>query len=61
MKVLEIRQVRSAIGRPENQRRVLKSLGLGKLHRAVEHDATPQILGMLAKVSHLVAWTERQD
>jgi large subunit ribosomal protein L30 len=61
MKTLEIRQVRSAIGCPEKQRRVLRSLGLGKLHRPVHHLATPQILGMLDKVRHLVDWTERED
>lgn len=60
MTVLVVRQIRSGIGFPKTQRRVLESLGLGKLHRPVHHHATPQILGMLYKVRHLVEWTEAQ-
>lgn len=58
MSVLVIRQVRSSIGFPKAQRKILESLGLGKLHRPVHHRASPQILGMLNKVRHLVDWTE---
>lgn len=61
MKVLEVRQVRSAIGCPQSQRKVLVSLGLGKLHRPVYHNASPQILGMLSKVRHLVTWSDHQS
>lgn len=53
-KKIKITQVRSVIGRPENQRLTLKALGLRKLHQSVEHTATPQILGMVNKVRHLV-------
>jgi large subunit ribosomal protein L30 len=49
-----VTQVKSAIRRPKNQKRTLEALGLKKLHRPVTKEATPQILGMIAKVSHLV-------
>lgn len=61
MKLLEIRQIRSAIGCPETHRRVLRSLGLKKLNRPVHHLASPQILGMLTKVRYLVSWTESTE
>jgi large subunit ribosomal protein L30 len=53
-----VTQVRSTIKRPKNQKLTIKALGLGKLHRTVEHEATPQILGMINKVSHLVTVKE---
>jgi len=58
MKKLKITQVRSAIDRPERQKRSLQALGLRKMHQTVEHDATPQILGIVEKVKHLVAVEE---
>ncbi len=51
---IKIKQLRSKIGRPENQKRTLVALGLGKINKTVELEATPQILGMVKKVSHLV-------
>ena len=54
MKKIKIKQVRSKIGRPKDQRRTLDALGLHKMNAIVEHNATPQILGMVKKVSHLV-------
>lgn len=51
---LKIKQIRSGIGRPENQKRTLRALGLRKLNGTVEHDDKPEIRGMIAKVSHLV-------
>ena len=51
---IKIKQLRSKIGRPENQKRTLIALGLGKINRTVELEATPQILGMVSTVSHLV-------
>ena len=51
---VKIKQLRSKIGRPENQKRTLIALGLGKINKSVELEATPQILGMIKKVSHLV-------
>ena len=55
---LRIRWVRSAIGRPEKQKRVLRGLGLRKLQQIVERPDTPAIRGMVAKVSHLVEIVE---
>lgn len=53
-KQLRITLINSPIGRPENQKVTVKSLGLKKLNQTVEHDDTPQIRGMINKVSHLV-------
>ncbi|PLW94261.1 MAG: 50S ribosomal protein L30 [Marinilabiliales bacterium] len=54
MKKIRITLVRSQINRPEIQRKTIKALGLTKMNSSVEKDATPQILGMVRKVSHLV-------
>ena len=51
---IKITQVRSRIDRPEKQKRTLDALGLTKMHKSVEVVATPQILGMVKKVEHLV-------
>ncbi len=53
-----IKQTKSVIDRPERQRRTLQALGLRKINSTVEHEATPQILGMVAKVAHLVSVEE---
>jgi large subunit ribosomal protein L30 len=58
MKKIKITQVRSGIGRPLRQKRTLEALGLRKMHHSVEKTATPQILGMVAKVQHLVSIEE---
>lgn len=58
MAKIKITQVRSTIKRPENQKLTIKALGLGKINRSVEKETTPQILGMVNKVSHLVTVTE---
>ena len=55
---LLIKQVRSTIKRPADQKKVMESLGLRKINHQVEHDATPSILGMVNKVKHLVSVTE---
>ena len=55
---LRIKLVKSGIDRSERQKRTLAALGLRKLHNSVEHEATPQIKGMLTKVNHLVEVTE---
>jgi len=57
-KMLSIKLVRSTIGRPENQRVTVKTLGLRKMHRTVVHQDSPGIRGMIAKVSHLVEVSE---
>ena len=54
MAKIKVTQVKSAINRPQRQKLTLQALGLGKLNRTVEHEATPQILGMLKKVEHMV-------
>jgi len=57
-KKLRIKQVRSKIGRPADQKRTLEALGLRKINHTREVVATPQILGMINKVKHLVAVEE---
>jgi len=54
MKKIKITQVKSGIDRPERQKQTLLALGLKKMHATKEVDATPQILGMVRKVDHLV-------
>ncbi|NQW22133.1 MAG: 50S ribosomal protein L30 [SAR202 cluster bacterium] len=54
MAEIKITWTRSTIGRPESQRRIIKSLGLRRLHHTVIHHDSPTILGMVNKVSHLV-------
>ena len=51
---IQIKLVKSLIGRPETQRKVVKALGLSKKDQVVEHASTATILGMVNKVSHLV-------
>lgn len=58
LKKLKITLVKSYIGRPESQRKVLVGMGLGKLNRSVLLNDTPEIRGMVRKVSHLVAMEE---
>ena len=54
MAKIRITQVKSRNGKPERQKRTLEALGISKLNHSVEHEATPQILGMVTKVRHLV-------
>ncbi|HEY4654163.1 MAG TPA: 50S ribosomal protein L30 [Cyclobacteriaceae bacterium] len=54
MAKVQITQTRSIIRRPEPQVRTIKALGLGKINRTVEVELTPQIEGMIRKVSHLI-------
>ena len=54
MAKIKITQVKSGIDRPERQKLTLKALGLKKMHATKEVEATPQILGMVRKVEHLV-------
>ncbi|HOW41139.1 MAG TPA: 50S ribosomal protein L30 [Bacteroidales bacterium] len=54
MAKIRITQVKSKNGKPERQKRTLEALGISKLNHSVEHEATPQILGMVTKVRHLV-------
>ncbi len=58
MAKIKVKQVRSAINRTARQKATIKALGLKKLNHVVEHEATPQILGMVKKVQHLVTVVE---
>lgn len=58
MAKIKITQVKSVIGRPKRQKATVQALGLKRLNKPVVHDATPQILGMVEKVSHLVTVEE---
>ena len=58
MATIKIKQVRSAINRTARQKATIQALGLRKLNHVVEHEATPQILGMVKKVQHLVTVVE---
>ncbi|MBL0714329.1 MAG: 50S ribosomal protein L30 [Desulfosarcina sp.] len=55
---LKITLVKSMIGRPEKHRKVLRGMGLTKMHRTVELEDTATIRGMVHKVSHLVTTEE---
>jgi large subunit ribosomal protein L30 len=54
MKKLRITQIKSGIDRSERQKLTLKALGLNKLHNPREIEATPQVIGMIRKVEHLL-------
>ncbi len=54
MAKVKVTQVKSVIDRSKRQKDTMIALGLKKMNQTVEHEATPQILGMIAKVSHLV-------
>lgn len=54
MEKIQITQVRSLIKRPKSQKATMQALGLGRINKRVVVEATPQILGMVGKVNHLV-------
>ena len=58
MKKIKITQVKSSVDRPVRQKISLEALGLRKMHQTVEHEATPQILGIVDSIKHLVSVTE---
>ena len=58
MTKIKVKQVKSRIGRSKDQKRTLDALGLRKMQSVVEHNATPQILGMVAKIKHLITVVE---
>ena len=58
MAKIKITQRRSVINRPKDQKRTIIALGLGKIDKSVEVEATPQIKGMVRKVNHLVTVIE---
>ena len=58
MAKIKVTKVKSAINRTKRQKLTLEALGLKKIGQTVEHDATPNIIGMVNKVSHLVSVEE---
>jgi large subunit ribosomal protein L30 len=58
MNKLRIKQVKSGIGKPLRQKRTLQALGIRRMHQTVEVDPTPQIMGMIEKVRHLITVEE---
>ena len=58
MAKIRITQVKSGIDRPERQKQTLKALGLNRMNASKEVEATPQILGMVRKVEHMIAVEE---
>lgn len=58
MAKIQITQTRSKIKCPARQKRTLEALGIKKLNQTVEHEITPQILGMINQVKHLISTTE---
>ena len=58
MSKIKIKQVRSKIRRPKNQKRTLDALGLKWIGHVVEHEKTPSIEGMIEKVKHLIKVVE---
>ena len=58
MAKVKITQVKSTIDRPIDQKLTIKALGLGKISKSVQVEYTPQIKGMVSKVSHLVTVIE---
>ena len=60
MAKIKITQVKSIIDRSERQKKTMTALGLKKINATVEVEATPQILGMVSKVNHLVKVEEAQ-
>ncbi|MCH2490633.1 MAG: 50S ribosomal protein L30 [Flavobacteriales bacterium] len=55
MAKIKVTKVKSAINRSKNQKRTLEALGLRKIGQTIEHEDTPNILGMITKVKHLVS------
>ena len=55
MAKIKIKQIGSPIRRPESQKKILVSLGLGKMHRVVEVEDTPEVRGAIRKLPHMVA------
>lgn len=54
MSKVKITQVKSIIDRSQRQKDTIKALGLKRINHSVEHNATPEIMGMVNKVAHLV-------
>lgn len=55
---IKVKQVKSSIKKPQNQKRTLEALGLRGIGQEVEHDNTSSVVGMINKVKHLVSIEE---
>ncbi len=60
-KPIQVKLVRSPIGRPEKHRKILTALGLTRLHKVRTLYGTPTIIGAIRKVCHMVEVTEVQE
>lgn len=58
MSTIKIKQVKSAIKRPADQKATIKALGFRRLNQVLEKEVTPQIMGMVNKVKHLIQVVE---
>lgn len=58
MATIKVKQTKSRIGAPKDQKRTLDALGLTKMNRVVEHEDTPSLRGLIRKVHHLVTVIE---
>lgn len=54
MAKVKVTQIKSTIDRPKRQKDTMIALGLRKMNQSVEHENSPQVLGMIEKVNHLV-------
>jgi large subunit ribosomal protein L30 len=54
MSTIKIKQIKSSIKCPADQKATIKALGFKRLNQVLEKEATPQILGMVKKVNHLL-------
>ncbi len=59
-KTIKIQQYRSAIGYKKNQSAILKGLGIHRMNQIVEREATPEVMGMVNKIPHLVRIVEEE-
>jgi len=60
-KMLKVKMVKSEIGRPEKQRKILRGMGLKKMNSSVTLIDTPEVRGMINKVIHLVSVEESKE
>ncbi len=55
---IKVTQIRSTIGRPAKHKRIVRALGLKRMHMSIEHNMSPTIMGMVKKIPHLVSVEE---
>jgi large subunit ribosomal protein L30 len=54
MKKLRVTQIKSGIKQPERQKRTLRALGITKMNRPIDKEGSPQVLGMIKAIAHLL-------